>query len=157
VRRAAPCRSVPVTFTLDRKFMDPLDHTLNQTQLVFCRENVDPEFVTRLLGFSPSVALKVGDITTIWGGPETPSQMGIWKLDLPSLTSADTVEEQLAQWVNLLNPKARALADLRAADYAPYIDCKAERGSLSLCVEPELLSALGRLGVSLSIWLYEAN
>jgi hypothetical protein len=137
--------------------MNPLDHTRNQTQLVFCRENVDPEYVTRLLGFVPSEALKVGDITRIWGGSETPSQMGIWKLNLPSPNLADTVEEQLAHWVDLLKPKAGALASLRAADYAPYIDCKAERGSLSLCIDPEALSALGQLGVSLSIWLYEAN
>ena len=137
--------------------MDSLDHTRNQTQLVFCRENVDPDLVTQLLGFAPSEALKVGDITRIWGGPETPSQMGIWKLDLPGQTSGDTVEEQLARWVELLQPKAEAMVNLRAADYAPYIDCKAERGSLSLCIEPTLLSALGQLGVSLSIWLYEAN
>ena len=137
--------------------MDPLDHARNQTQLVFCRENVDPELVSQHLGFAPSEALKVGDITRIWGGPETSSQMGVWKLDLPGLTTVDTVEEQLGRWVELLQPKAGALANLRAADYAPYIDCKAERGSLSLCIEPELLSALGQLGVSLSIWLYEAT
>ena len=137
--------------------MDPLDHKRNQTQLVFCRENVDPDLVTRLLGFTPSEKLKVGDITRIWGGPETPSQMGVWKLDLPGLASGDTVEEQLARWVGLLQPKAEALVSLRAADYAPYIDCKAEPRSLSLCIEPTLLSALGQMGVSLSIWLYEAT
>lgn len=137
--------------------MDPLDHTRNQTQLVFCRENVDPGLVTRLLGFAPSEALKVGDITRIWGGPEAPSQMGVWKLDLPGLASGDTVEEQLARWVELLQPNAEALVSLRAADYAPYIDCKAEPRSLSLCIEPTLLSALGQLGVSLSIWLYEST
>ena len=116
--------------------MDPLDHTRNQTQLVFCRENVDPDLVTQLLGFTPSEALKVGDITRIWGGPETPSQLGVWKLNLPGLISGDTVEEQLARWVELLKPKAEALVNLRAADYAPYIDCKAERGSLSLALSP---------------------
>jgi len=148
---------VPVTFTLDRKFMDPLDHTRSQTQLVFCRENVDPAFVTHLLELFPSEALKVGDLTRVGDGPEAPSRVGVWKLDLPAAVSGDTVEEQLARWVELLQPKATALASLRAADYAPYIDCKAERGSLSLCIEPEQLSALGKLGVSLSIWLYEAN
>jgi hypothetical protein len=136
--------------------MDPLDHTRNQTQLVFCRENVDPDLVTQLLGFAPSEALKVGEPTRIGGGPETPSQMGVWKLDLPGPDLGDTVEEQLARWVQLLHPKAEALASLRAADYAPYIDCKAERRSLSLCIEPAVLSALGQLDVSLSIWLYEA-
>lgn len=83
--------------------------------------------------------------------------MGLWKLDLPGLDSGHTIEEQLARWVELLQSRAGALANLRAADYTPYIDCKAERGSLSLCIEPELLSALGQLGMSLSIWLYEAN
>jgi len=137
--------------------MDPLDHTCNQTQLVFCRENVDPDLVTELLGLSPSEALKIGDITRIWGGPEATSQMGVWKLDLPDPQSGDTVEEQLTRWVELLEPKAAALAKLRAADYAPYIDCNAERGSLSLCFDPAQLLALGRMGVSLSIWLYEGN
>lgn len=137
--------------------MEPLDHTRNQTQLVFCRENVDPDFITERLGFVPSEALKVGDLTENWGGPQTPSEMGLWKLDLPGLALSDTVEEQLARWVELLQPKTEALLNLRAADYAPYIDCKAERRSLSLCIEPALLSALGQLGVSLSIWLYEAN
>lgn len=79
--------------------MDPLDHTRNQTQVVFCRENVDPDLVTQLLGFAPSKALKVGEPTRIWGGPETPSQMGVWKLDLPGPDSGETVEEQLARWV----------------------------------------------------------
>jgi hypothetical protein len=149
---------VPIYFhSLDRKLMDPLNHTTNQTQLVFCRQNVDPNFVTERLGFVPSTALKVGDITRIWGGPETPSQVGVWKLDLPGLPLGDTVEEQLSRWVQLLRPKAEALLNLRAAGYAPYIDCKAERRSLSLCIEPDLLSALGQLGVSLSVWLYEAN
>ena len=137
--------------------MDPLDHMRNQTQLVFCRENVDPDFVTQLLGLVPSEALKVGDPTNIWGGPVAPSRMGVWKLDLPGLREDDTIEEQLARWVDLLRPKAAALANLRSADYAPYIDCKAERGSLSLCIDPELLSALGQVGVSLSIWLYEGH
>lgn len=137
--------------------MDPLDHTRSQTQLVFCRENVDPDHVTQLLGCAPAQALKVGDPTRIWGGPETPSQMGVWKLNLPGQTSSETVEQQLTRWVELLHPKAEALKNLRAADYAPYIDCKAERGSLSVCIEPTLLSALGQLGVSLSIWLYEEN
>ena len=136
--------------------MSPLDHTRNQTQLVFCRENVDPDFVTRLLGLSPSEALKVGDPTKIWNGPEAPSQMGVWKLDLPEVRESDTIEEQLSRWVDLLQPRAAALASLRDAGYAPYIDCKAERGSLSLCIEPTLLSALGQVSVSLSIWLYEA-
>ena len=137
--------------------MDPFKPARNETQLVFCRENVDPELITQLLGMTPSEALKVGDTTGIAGGPETRSRMGIWKLDLAALSLAGTVEEQLALWVELLEPKAGALANLRAADYAPYIDCKAERGSLSLCVAPETLSALGQLGVSLSIWLYEAS
>jgi hypothetical protein len=137
--------------------MDPLHRTRNQTQLVFCRENVDPDFVTQVLGLVPSEALKVGAPTRIWGGPEVPSQMGIWKLDLPGRDEGATIEEQLARWVDLLRPKAAALENLRSADYAPYIDCKAERGSLSLCIDPDLLSALGQVGVSLSIWLYEGN
>jgi hypothetical protein len=81
--------------------------------------------------------------------------------DDAALSAADCVSPNSlitdARWVELLQPKAEALANLRAADYAPYIDCKSERGSLSLCIGPELLSSLGQLGVSLSIWLYEAN
>jgi hypothetical protein len=137
--------------------MNPLDHARNQTQLVFCRENVDPDFVTRLLGLNPSEALKVGDPTKIWDAPEAPSHLGVWKLDIPEVNESDTIEEQLSRWVDLLQPKAAALASLRATGYAPYIDCKAERRSLSLCIEPALLSALGQLNVSLSIWLYEAR
>ena len=137
--------------------MDPLDHTRNQTQLVFCRESVDPAFVTELLALVPTVSLKVGDLMRIWDGPEAPSQMGAWKLDLENLSESDTIEEQLARWIDLLQPRAAALAKLHAARYAPYIDCKAERGSQSLCIDPEVLSALGRLGVSLSIWLYEGR
>jgi hypothetical protein len=137
--------------------MDPLDRSRNQSQLVFCRENVDPDFVTQIMGLVPTEALTVGDPTRIWGGPEVPSQVGVWKLDLPGSSDGVTIEDQLARWVDLLRPKTAALSKLRSADYAPYFDCKAEQGSGALCIDPELLSALGHVGVSLSIWLYEGN
>ena len=137
--------------------MNPLDHTRNQTQLVFCRENVDPDFVTRLLGLNPSEALKASDPAKIWDGTEMPSRVGIWKLDLPEVGEDDTIEDQLSRWIDLLRPRTAALANLRAADYAPYLDCKAARGSLSVCIDPVLLSSLGEVGVSLSIWLYESR
>lgn len=76
-------------------------------------------------------------------------------MDFPDAGDDLTVEDQLTRWVELLQPKSEALGKLRREGYAPYLDCRAERGSLSLCIAPSLLASLGDLSVSLSIWLYE--
>ncbi|MBB3181812.1 hypothetical protein FHW64_006253 [Variovorax sp. Sphag1AA] len=44
----------------------------------------------------------------------------------------------------------------RQGGYAPYLDCRAASRSLSLCIDPEVLTELGALGIALSVWLYEA-
>jgi len=65
------------------------------------------------------------------------------------------VEEQIEEWLKLLEPKANAFAGLRKMGYRPYLDCQAAAGALSLCVDPALLSRLGALDIALSVWLYE--
>ena len=133
------------------------DREMNLTQLVFCRENVDPDFVTRQLGLIPTESLRVGDETTIGGRPGFLSRVGLWKLSLPNESGERTIEEQLAQWTGLLQSRVQVLRELREAGYSPYLDCRAERGSQSLCIDPAILAALGTLSVSLSIWLYEGQ
>ena len=123
----------------------------NSTQLVFCRENVDPDIVSKLLDMAPSEAVRVGELIGVDGRA---SHLGIWKLDLPN-SSEQTVEEQISRWVALLRPNSTGLSRLRDMGYAPYLDCQAEAGSLSLCIEPDSLVSLGQLKISLSIWLYE--
>ena len=127
----------------------------NSTQLVFCRENVDPDVISSMLELTPTEALKVGDPAVHVNGAPYVSHLGLWKLTLPNCDSRNTVEEQIALWIELLRPRSRALARFREMDYAPYLDCKAEAGSLSLCIEPDSLKALGDLHVSLSVWLFE--
>jgi hypothetical protein len=127
----------------------------NTTQLVFCRDNVDPDLVTNRLGLTPSETLKLGEHAKTGVRAGSPSTVGLWKLDLPEAGEDLTVEEQLAKWVELLQPRSAALKSLRQEGYAPYLDCRAESGSLSLCISPCLLTSLGELNVSLSIWLYE--
>ena len=129
----------------------------NTTQLVFCRENVDPDVVSRLLDLNPSEALKVGDPAVHTNGAPYISHLGLWKLNLPNCDQQSTVEQQIALWIDLLRPRSAALAQLKDMDYSPYLDCKAEARSLSLCIEPESLKLLGELQVSLSVWLYEQS
>lgn len=129
--------------------------TGNATQLVFCRENVDPDVVSRMLDLAPSESMKVGEPAEHLNGARYISHLGTWKLNLPKANADQTVEEQIGLWVELLRPKSLALSELRGMGYCPYLDCKAEAGSLSLCIEPDLLALLGELNVSLSIWLYE--
>lgn len=129
--------------------------TGNATQLVFCRENVDPNVVSRMLDLAPTESVKVGEPAERLNGARYISHLGTWKLDLPKANTDQTVEEQIGLWVELLRPKSLALKELRGMGYCPYLDCKAEAGSLSLCIEPDLLASLGELHVSLSIWLYE--
>jgi hypothetical protein len=131
---------------------DPLNSI---TQLVFCRDNVDPDHVTEMLGLKPSEVLKLGEHAKTGVRAGIPSAVGLWKLDLQIVGEDLTVEEQLAEWVELLQPRSAALKNLRKEGYAPYIDCRAEKGSLSLCISPCLLTSLGELNVSLSVWLYE--
>jgi hypothetical protein len=136
--------------------LDTHEQDQNITELVFCRDNVDPDFITQCLGLSPSTSTKVGELILIGDDFERASNVGVWKLALPQNLAEGTVEEQLAHWVKLLEPKAAALSSLRTRGHQPYIDCRAESRSLSLCIEPDTLAALGRLGVSLSVWLYES-
>lgn len=127
----------------------------NTTQLVFCRENVDPDVVSRLLDLNPSETRKVGDPAVHMNGAPYISHIGLWKLILPNCDQQSTIEQQIVMWIDLLRPRSRVLAQLREMDYSPYLDCKAEASSLSLCIEPESLRLLGELQVSLSVWLFE--
>lgn len=124
------------------------------TELIFCRDTVDPDFVTRTLELQPTLSFNVGDVVPI-GKIERPSAVGLWKLRLAPIEDTETVEEQLGRWLALLEPKSGCMSHLRHVGYSPYIDCRAAEGSLALCVDPEILTGLGALGVALSVWLYE--
>ncbi|MCC6142063.1 MAG: DUF4279 domain-containing protein [Nitrospira sp.] len=137
--------------------MSASSRVANSTQLVFCRENVNPDLVTRLLGLIPSISVKVGDLAEHENGHQYSSHLGIWKLDLPTASSDDPVEDQIGQWIELLQPRLKALCQLKELGYSPYLDCMAKTKSLSLCIEPELLGQLSKLNISLSIWLYEPS
>lgn len=129
--------------------------TGNATRLVFCRENVDPDVVSRMLNLAPSESVKVGEPAAQVNGVRCISPLGTWTFNLPSAHADQTVEEQIGVWVELLGPKSLALKELRGRGYCPYLDCKAEAGSLSVCIEPELLASLGKLNVPRSIGLHE--
>ena len=102
------------------------------SNLVFCSENVDPDFVTATLGLQPTFTQKVGESLRYSNGAEIPAPLGTWKLEL-------------------LRPKASSLQQLVALDYAPYLDCRYRESDLSVCIDPELLKALGDLKVALSV------
>jgi hypothetical protein len=127
---------------------------LNCTELIFCRDTVDPDFVTNTLGLRPTQSYKVGDVVAI-GDIKRPSAVGMWKLRLDDCQAVETVEEQLGRWLMLLSTKSERMNHLCQLGYSPYLDCRAEKGSLSLCVDPEILTGLGGLGIALSVWLYE--
>lgn len=128
---------------------------LNCTELTFCRDTVDPDLVTRTLELQPTLSYKVGDVIAV-GQVERPSAVGMWKLRLPEVQAVGTVEEQLVRWLALLGTKSGRMSHLRQLGYSPYLDCRAESGSLSLCVDPDVLTGLGALGIALSVWFYEA-
>lgn len=128
---------------------------LNSTELIFCRDTVDPDFVTHTLGLRPTLSYKVGDVVAV-GNIERPSAVGMWNLRLDACQAVETVEEQLDRWLILLSTKSERMNHLRQLGYSPYLDCRAEKGSLSLCVDPEVLTGLGVLGIAFSVWLYEA-
>ena len=137
--------------------MGNISEAENSTRLVFCRENVDPGEISRLLGLSPSEAVRVGEPLSYGNGYTRASHLGIWKLELPGVCGADSVEEQIVQWLMLLEPLTGAFKQLKEMGYEPYLECKASQGSLSLCVDPEVLSRLGHLNIALSVWLYEQS
>lgn len=115
------------------------------TTLVFCRPGVDSSFITRTLGIQPTESKAAID----------PSDIGTWKLSINMLAESNTIEAQIGEWLHFLEPRGEALASLLGLGYSPYLDCRAEPRSLSLCIEPENLIRLGKLGISLSVWLYE--
>ena len=125
------------------------------SSLVFCRENVDPDFVTATVGLVPTSLQRVGEPFRYSDGTEILSHLGTWKLTLPGGVESDSVEEQIDRWIEVLSPKTSALARLRELDYAPYLDCPYRRSDLGVCIEPTQLKALGDLNVSLSLWLFD--
>ena len=120
----------------------------NLTQLVFCRENVDPGEVSRLLGLTPSESVRIGEPLKYGNGYSRTSHLGIWKLELRPVSDLDSVEEQILQWLALLEPRRSAFEQFQHMGYRPYLDCKASEGSLSLCVDPEVLVQLGPVNTS---------
>jgi hypothetical protein len=141
-------------WTLDMPTVEP-DDGGNRTELIFCQDMVEPDFVTQTLELLPTESFKVGEVIPV-GDIQRQATVGMWKLRLPYCQSVETVEEQLGRWVRLLGTKAERIAHLLQLGYRPYLDCRAERRSLSLCVDPEILAGLGALGIALSVWLYEA-
>ena len=135
--------------------MGNVPQSVNSTQLIFCRETVDPREVSRALGLTPTESVCVGEPLRYGHGYTRASHLGIWKLDLPEGCGTDSVEEQILQWLVLLEPRVGALKELHETGHRPYLDCKAAEGSLSLCMDPEVLVRLGNLNVALSVWLYE--
>ena len=129
----------------------------NATRLVFCQEDVDPDLVTRVLCIEPTELLRFGELGKYYNGAEYISQVGLWKLELENTNQAEIVEDQISRWISLLEPKIEQLNQLEKLGYSPYLECIAEPGSLSLCIEPPSLQKLGELNISLSVWLYEGN
>jgi hypothetical protein len=127
----------------------------NRTELVFCDGNVDPELVSRLLVLSPSESYKAGDEISLGYMSSRIAPVGLWRMPLPGADPSVAVEQQIERWLVLLTPKATALSELRQRGYRPYVDCKAQSGSLSLCIAPDILTQLGSLGLALSVWLFE--
>ena len=123
----------------------------NFTELIFCRENVDPNIITRLLDISPTESRAVGELIRDGARSGQTSHLGLWKANLPNLSPQLSIEDQLSKWVEFLEPKVAAFERLRELDYHGYIDCKPASASLSLCIEPELLMELAKLNVALSI------
>jgi Domain of unknown function (DUF4279) len=122
----------------------------NLTQLVFCNPVVFPQEVTRILDMRPSFAERIEPQLS-----STTSPLGTWKLQLTTLNTKDSVEAQVDAWISLLEPKASAFDQLKEKGYRPYLDCRADKDSLSICIEPEALIKLGRLNIALSLWVYE--
>jgi len=127
----------------------------NVTHLIFCREDVDPDVVTKILCLEPTESVRVGDSEKYDNGSEYTSHNGVWKLELEDANRTETVEDQISRWVSLLEPKIEQLNQLKELGYSPYLDCIAEPGSLSLCIAPHSLQKLSELNISLSVWLYE--
>jgi hypothetical protein len=126
------------------------------TRLVFCSEDVDPEVVTKTLGFTPTFSQRVGEAAADWEGREYTAHLGTWKLKLPGEVENLPLEQQLEQWLTVLEPKSAALGHLNGLGYRGYIDCPGHEADLSAYLEPPLMKRLGELTVGVSIWLYES-
>lgn len=136
--------------------MSNAPQTGNRTRLVFCNQDVDPARVTELLGLVPSEAVRIGEPLRYENGYERASQLGIWRLELSRQSDAEPVEAQPGQWLHLLEPRADGFRELAIEGYEPYLECRADAGSLSICVPAEILGRLSALHLSLSAWVYES-
>ena len=103
-----------------------------QTIFMVCGVGIDPEDVTKRLGFRPTAFLKSGEIPVpaVEEGSlrkfDGRLSQDCWKRALSSKQYEHPLADQLVFWMEKLAPAASALRHLRSVGYWTVIDCQGE-------------------------------
>lgn len=88
-------------------------------------------------------------------GLDRPYDWSGWKKFLPAELADAELSEQLAYWVNLLNPKRESLLKLANDDFHISLACgiyaSEENRTASIVVPPTLAEEIGKLGIELRL------
>ncbi len=113
-----------------------------------------PSSVSSLLRMRPSKSWQRGEPKTFRGKPlgETSHEWGGWKKSLPPSQMARSLERQLHYWARLLEGRADAFSELNRWGCRCALNCYVgTSGTATIALPPELLTAIGRLGLTLEL------
>ena len=111
---------------------------------------LDPEFLTQQFGVAPSFSARKGE-TVVHHGRESVQDTGVWdyQLDVPPATELGGV---IARLLEVFPEDSTLWGELTSA-YSADVFCGIflDADDQSTVVEPEVLAALGRRGLTLSL------
>ncbi|HEX6903867.1 MAG TPA: DUF4279 domain-containing protein [Thermoanaerobaculia bacterium] len=120
--------------------------------------DLDPDLVSQILGMEPSQSHKKGDPNIGKSGRRySDFSEGLWALSLQS-KEANNLEERLSTIVELLRDREKELKSLRELGYRMdiFVGVFGEStGNLGFSIDSNLLSALGKLGLTLDFDIYD--
>lgn len=118
---------------------------------------VDPEVVTARLGLEPHRARRahdpLGDDPASVAAPLDPT--GSWRRYPPPEVARSPVEDQIVYWLEELEERAEALAELRDEGLLPALSCFVRTDTVaSVVLSPELIERLERLELQVELSIF---
>ena len=117
---------------------------------------LDPNYISQLLGLSPSWGGMKGDV---WTGISRPSRFGIWALSTEGNVVSRDLRRHIDWLVGQLEGKESALALLKEQDYSMDVFCNWIRlgGTGGPTLSPRNMGGLAVLGLELAFEFWSIN
>jgi len=121
----------------------------------FTSDALDPRLVTQELGITPESAHRKGAVTLIRGVPRGRRATGVWIMS-SQLPDSAFLDQHLKALLTVLEPKAKAIQELKDKGYAPEFYCGLflEDWNEGTTLSPDTLGRIAALGAQLGLDVY---